>query len=267
MTACTNCGVEGADLFCPRCGERQPGHHDLSIKHFAHDVVHEVGHLDSKLFKTLRELVTRPGFLTAEYFAGRKSRYIPPLRLFLTLFALQFIAFTFYKPAAVFSVESFKKFDSRGALTQLVERRAVKRHMTTEVFEERVDERWHKNLSLLQLVHILGLAVVLKLLHRRRFLVEHLVFSAHVLSFSYIMMLVLVWPIYAVVGFQPGPLQKVVSGITIAILLVYLYFAQRRFYGDGKGKAVVKTVFLWIGRYAFEVLILGGSLAVALLQT
>ncbi|HYM62818.1 MAG TPA: hypothetical protein VEZ11_18175, partial [Thermoanaerobaculia bacterium] len=24
-----------ADVFCARCGERQPGHHDLSVSHFA----------------------------------------------------------------------------------------------------------------------------------------------------------------------------------------------------------------------------------------
>jgi hypothetical protein len=267
MSVCTNCGAEDAGKFCPACGEQQPGHHDLTVGHFAHDVVHELVHLDSKLFKTLRELVVRPGLLTVEYFAGRKSRYIRPLRLFLTLFALQFIAFTFYKPAAIFSVASFQKFDNRGALTKMVEKRATKKQMTVEAYRERVDERWHKNLSLLQFMHIIGVALVLKLLHRRRFLVEHLVFSAHFLSFSYIMMLVLVWPIYAVAGFDPGPLQKVLSGITIAILLVYLYLAQRRFYDDGKGKTVMKTVLAWIGRYVIEVVILGGSLAVALLRT
>jgi hypothetical protein len=87
LTPCTNCGGASSD-YCARCGERQPGHHDLSVAHFAHDVVHEFVHLDSKLFRTLRDIVTKPGFLTEEYFAGRKSRYIPPLRLFLTLFAL-----------------------------------------------------------------------------------------------------------------------------------------------------------------------------------
>src|SRR5882757_9576408 len=109
LIPCTNCGGPSSD-YCVRCGERQPGHHDLSVKHFAHDVVHEFVHLDSKLFRTLRDIVVRPGFLTEEYFAGRKSRYIPPLRLFLTLFALQFLAFTFYQPAAIFTIGSMKKF-------------------------------------------------------------------------------------------------------------------------------------------------------------
>ena len=88
LTKCTNCGADAADIYCARCGEKQPGHHDLGVSHFTHEVFHELAHLDSKLFKTLRDLITKPGFLTQEYFAGRKSRYIAPLRLFLTLFAL-----------------------------------------------------------------------------------------------------------------------------------------------------------------------------------
>jgi len=263
---CTNCGNEQIDVYCARCGEKQPGHHDRTVGHFAHDVVHEMVHLDSKLFTTLRELVVRPGFLTAEYFAGRKKRYIAPLRLFLTLFALQFLAFTVFKPVALYSVSSFKKFDRRGNLTALLEKSAKKRNMPVEQFEERVDERWHKNLSLLQLVNLLGIALVLKLLYWRRYLVEHLVFSAHFLSFSYLATLVISFPIYAIVGFEPGPLQQILSVLHIVILLAYLYFAQRRFYEQTRAKAVLKTALLWGGTYVVTVLILGGSLVAALLR-
>src|SRR6266446_4368442 len=142
LTKCTNCGADAADVYCARCGEKQPGHHDLGVSHFTHEVFHELAHVDSKLFRTLRDLITKPGFLTQEYFAGRKSRYIAPLRLFLTLFALQFLAFTVYTPAAKYSVVSLKRFDKAGALTKLLERRAVKRHLTREEFEQRLDEQF-----------------------------------------------------------------------------------------------------------------------------
>jgi hypothetical protein len=263
---CTNCGAHGADVYCARCGEKQPGHHDLGVSHFAHDVFHELAHVDSKLFKTLRDLITKPGFLTQEYFAGRKSRYIPALRLFLTLFALQFLAFSVYKPAAIYRVASLRRFDATGSLSKLIERKALKDHVTSEEFEQRVDERWHKNYSLLQLLNIVGLALVLKVLHHRRYLVEHLVFATHFLAFSYIAVLIVEWPIYAIAGFQPGPLQKVVSAATIGIQLVYLFFAQRRFYGNSPASTAVKTVLLAVGRWALMVLLLGGSLIAAFMM-
>jgi hypothetical protein len=266
LTKCTNCGADSADVYCARCGERQPGHHDLSVSHFAHDVFHEIAHVDSKLFTTLRDLVTKPGFLTLEYFAGRKSRYIPALRLFLVLFAPQFLAFMVYTPTAIYKVGSLEKFASGEQLGKLIGRAAIKRHLTREIYEDRIDERWHKNYSLLQLFNILGVALVLKVLHYRRYLAEHLVFAAHFLAFSYIVTLVVDWPVYAVAGFQPGPLQRVVSAVTIVILLVYLFLAQRRFYGDTNASTAFKTVLLWGGRAAVNVVLLGGSLIAAILM-
>jgi hypothetical protein len=263
LTTCTNCGSPSADIYCARCGERQPGHHDLGVAHFAHEVFHEIAHVDSKLFTTLGDLITKPGFLTQEHFAGRKSRYFPPLRLFLVLFALQFIAFTVYAPAALYTSASMLKFDNAGALHTLMERKAQRMHITREEFQQRLDERWHKNYSLLQLLNIVGVAVVLQVLYFRRYFVEHLVFAAHYLSFSYMVAILVDWPIYAVVGFQPGLTQKIVSGLTIVISLVYLYMAQSRFYNDAVSTTVIKTVLLWAGRFVITVALMGGSLLAA----
>jgi hypothetical protein len=264
FTTCTNCGASAAQSYCAQCGEKQPGHHDLGVAHFAHEVFHELAHVDSKVFTTLRDLIAKPGFLTQEYFAGRKSRYVPPLRLFLVLFALQFLAYTFYAPAALYKISSLERFDNAGALTRLIEKAALKRHLKREEFESRVDERWHKNYSLLQLLNIAGVALVLKALHPRRYLVEHLVFAAHFLAMSYIVSLCF-WPVWAVNGFHPGIVQKIITGSTIMILLVYLFFAQKRFYQAGSASAAIKTILLWCGRWAVIVLLLGGSLFGAIL--
>jgi hypothetical protein len=264
--ACTNCGDPRVATYCARCGEQQPGHHDLTVGHFLHDLMHELLHLDGKLFRTLKVLVTRPGQLTAEYFAGQKKRSIGPLRLFLTIFTLQFLAFSAYKPAAIYSVSTFRKFDSNGALTKIMDRLAAKRHIDHETFEHDIDIRWQKYVSGLQLVNVIGMALILKLffIRRRRSLVEHLVFASHYLSLSYLFTL-LSWPIYAAMGFAPGPLQKTMTTLHIAIGLVYLFFSLKRYYGETTGKAVIKTALVWFGVYCVSVTIMGGALVAALL--
>ena len=267
LKPCTNCGADAADIYCARCGERQPGHHDLGVAHFAHEVFHEIAHVDSKVFLTLRDLVAKPGFLTQEYFAGRKSRYIPALRLFLVLFALQFLAFTAYAPAALYSVKSMKKFDRFGALHKLLDKKAQRIHVSADELEQRIDERWHKNYSLLQLVNIAALGLVLKVLYHRRYLAEHLVFAAHYLAFSYILSLVFVWPIFAVAGFQPGLTYKLTIAATNIITLIYLFLAQRRFYGDSAASTAFKTVLLMLGgRFGIMIVLMGGSFVAAVLM-
>jgi hypothetical protein len=115
-------------------------------------------------------------------------------------------------------------------------------------------------------MNIAGVAAVLKLLYRRRYFAEHLVFAAHFLAFSYIVTLVIDWPIYALAGFQPGPLQTAVSATTIAIQLIYLFIAQRRFYSSGRVKTAIKTVLLAGGRWALVVVLMGGSLVTAMMM-
>lgn len=260
---CTNCGAEMVDVFCARCGERQPDHHDFAVSHFAHHAWHELFHLDSKLLVTLRLLMTKPGFLTAEYFAGRKLRYIAPLRLFLTFFALQLIAFTAYKPVAIFTTQGLANAGNAAPVEHLMGKIAKAKHMEMELVRERVNEKWQHNLSLIQLLTLVFVAVVLKVLYRKRYYVEHLVFAAHFLTFTYIMSL-LWWPFYAAFGFMQ--VRPVSMFLGTALLLAYFYFGVRRFYHSSRGGAVLKTVIGYFGSMLVQGLIMGLSLIAAILQ-
>jgi len=59
--------------------------HVLTVHDVAHDVVHSALHLDSRVWRTLRTLVLKPGELTNEFILGRRQRYMPPFRLYLVL--------------------------------------------------------------------------------------------------------------------------------------------------------------------------------------
>jgi len=63
---------------------------------FARDALGKYATFDGRLWRTLVPLIARPGFLTREYLAGRRRRYIRPARLFLVsslvLFAVLRIA-------------------------------------------------------------------------------------------------------------------------------------------------------------------------------
>ena len=89
---CLNCGTMVAGRHCPQCGQSGDVH-VLSLREVAGDVTHSLLHLDSRVWRTLRLLVQRPGELTREFIAGRHQLYIPPFRLYLAIsifyFALQ----------------------------------------------------------------------------------------------------------------------------------------------------------------------------------
>jgi Protein of unknown function (DUF3667) len=84
VVRCDNCGAAVTDKYCGSCGQRlEPRVH--SLRHFAQVALEDLTHADSRLWRTLAALMYQPGFLTREFFAGRRARYLPPVRLYLVL--------------------------------------------------------------------------------------------------------------------------------------------------------------------------------------
>jgi hypothetical protein len=86
---CLNCGTVIEGRHCAQCGQAADAH-VLSIREVMDDVTHSLLHLDSRVWRTLRLLVRRPGELTREFVAGRRQSYIPPFRLYLAISILYF---------------------------------------------------------------------------------------------------------------------------------------------------------------------------------
>ncbi|WP_344758246.1 DUF3667 domain-containing protein [Luteimonas lutimaris] len=86
---CGNCGSPLLGEYCYACGQSVSG----LVRHFSSivgDFTDTVLNWDSRLPRTLWPLLVRPGFLTREYFSGRRVRYVSPVRLFVTLAVITF---------------------------------------------------------------------------------------------------------------------------------------------------------------------------------
>ena len=90
---CLNCGTLLAPeaKFCHACGQ-DTANHPPSLFEFVHEFITHYVALEGTLWRSLKGLAFRPGFLTVEYLAGRKMRYVLPLRLLLTLGFIFFLA-------------------------------------------------------------------------------------------------------------------------------------------------------------------------------
>lgn len=89
---CANCGAAMQGEFCHECG--QSIHSVLKpMHHMVEETIETVLHIDGRIVHTLPPLLLKPGFLTLEYFAGRRVRYIAPFRLMFVLCLLSFFVF------------------------------------------------------------------------------------------------------------------------------------------------------------------------------
>ena len=90
FTHCEDCGAELHGRYCSNCGQVAVDYH-RSFRHVVADVAESFLNWDSKFTKTLLLLVIYPGWLTNQFVAGRRTRYLHPLRLYLLVSIVFFL--------------------------------------------------------------------------------------------------------------------------------------------------------------------------------
>jgi hypothetical protein len=86
---CLNCGASLEGAFCSSCGQRAVPV-DPTVSEIAGDAWQELSGYDGRVAATFRALM-HPGQLTREYLLGRRARYLPPVRLYLTVSVIYFV--------------------------------------------------------------------------------------------------------------------------------------------------------------------------------
>lgn len=93
---CLNCNAVVEDRYCSICGQENLEPQETAghlIGHFFNDITH----FDGKFFSSLKYLLTKPGFLSAEYVAGRRASYLNPVRMYVFTSFIFFLIFFSFK--------------------------------------------------------------------------------------------------------------------------------------------------------------------------
>ena len=192
--SCANCGATLHGPFCAQCGEKRVDRADYSIKVVAQDVVQELSPVDSKIFRTLRALLTKPGLLSQSYFEHGRSRYTKPLTLFIVLN----VAFFFVQPHTGLLQYSYNQFTNSAYPGGAARHAMVVSKLGGTSDEKAYESRFNLQLQqqkksmLIFCVPLLALVMLVLYAGSGRYYAEHLVFSIHVYAFLLIFMGILV---------------------------------------------------------------------------
>lgn len=102
---CLNCGHLVEEKFCPNCGQentenRKPFHYLFT--HFIEDFTH----YDGQFWGTIINLLFKPGKLTETYIAGKRQRFVPPVKLYIFISFITFFLFAIFPPYKVYDGKS-----------------------------------------------------------------------------------------------------------------------------------------------------------------
>ena len=87
---CTSCGTEYQGNYCPRCGQ------SASIGRFSFKKATLLfldvwGMGNRSMFRSLRDLMLRPGYMIRDYLSGMQSAYFPPFKMFFVFVAISLL--------------------------------------------------------------------------------------------------------------------------------------------------------------------------------
>jgi hypothetical protein len=247
---CASCGNAVAGGYCSRCGEEVLDPGKLTLRYFlSHTVVHEVLNLDGKIWRTLRLLLFRPGFLALEYAAGRRRAYVNPVRVLLVAIIVYVLAqggsgFTLgsgglklsIAPAPVSPERSISGTFFQTDRFGILERMFVKRFGSPESASNELRSRFNRMLNVFSTplsftaVFLVALTLYACFHRRRSLLVEHVVFAMHYYSFALLTLLLVMLAFRLNAGRLSMTVMLAVLPLVMIWQIVYLARAIRRFY-------------------------------------
>ena len=203
---CKNCNSELVGLYCSECGQKNI--ESFTFSKLVKDFFDNIFSLDSRLFQTLKFLIIRPGFLTNEYWLGKRITYLPPFRLYLLTSILFFI------------------------IPRIP-------HVASNAHRE------EDFLSLLQtgfFVLMPCMALILLILYRKNNLLyfHHFITTLHFHSFMFFMFAINNILLYFFFGNE----ISIVNNIFVLIILIYLFFMLKNIYIESLTKVVIKFAIL-----------------------
>ncbi len=223
-----------------------------SAREFLHEFVAHYVALEGKLWRTLALLLFRPGALSNEYLAGRRVRYVEPLRVYLTFSILFFAILKFSSSDVFLTVHDQQAQVSAHAprptpenqtstmqVSMLGQTPTLPRQWqdftqlpTAEKQKLVVDSFFHyAPYAMFCLMPLFALFLKILYLGSGRRYGEHFLFALHTNAFAFITM--------ALMLLIPVDLVRLVLG---AWLLTYLPWAMWRVYPCGK----LATVCRWL---------------------
>ena len=84
---CMNCHEHYIGRFCPRCGQAATTSR-FSMKVAAENFAEAYGMGERGMFRTIRDLLLRPGYMILDYLRGMRVSYFAPFKMFFLLFAI-----------------------------------------------------------------------------------------------------------------------------------------------------------------------------------
>jgi hypothetical protein len=271
LKECQNCGYRDRGNFCSNCGQSF-----AALNRPLKDIMAEVGdivNLDSRIIRSIFPFLFKPGFLTREYLAGKRKKYMSPFRLYLLMSLLFFflaqstskkiteagdnwlqikedttdavirddsLAIELLKNDSIFMAD-IDSTSTNKSIRKAKRRKRLREGAIDALTNKTIFlQNFYRTISYVLFLLMPVFALLLKLLYVRRrvFYIEHLMFSINMHSFMLL--------VFSMMIILSQILKENSEFIAFMFILVPVYFTagMKRFYQQALWKIILKEMIL-----------------------
>lgn len=181
---CQNCGSNLIGKYCHNCGQKSSAAFDRSLKYILEHFAEELFVWDSRFWRTVKYLFTRPGYLTHEYISGRIQKYSSPLKLFLfTSFVLFFIMIK--ADPDQYNALVNENISEDDIIRDFILEQKSESGEPEELYISNFNDQLNDNVTLyiLSIMFLFSLVLSLVYFSKKIYFSEHIVFTLHFFTF------------------------------------------------------------------------------------
>jgi hypothetical protein len=263
MPNCANCDRALDGRYCSACGQKAVNIH-RPLWDLISQGIEEMLSVDTRLIRTLRPLLFKPGLVTREYLSGHRVVHVPPLKAYL-ISALVFFGLFAALPSRA-EIDVFARGEERPSGGSRMQFELPAHVAINDAKYQQLLARAKANPkgfanavgSAIPRAFFLFLPIfagLLELFYRRAgYYVDHLVFSLYYHAFVFAVSSALFLMSYTS-GVLPQVVRAAIGFALLGWLLVYLPIALRRVYGGSRwitsfklvGLGVTYLLVFWVG--------------------
>lgn len=244
---CKSCGKEFSGNYCNQCGEKVINQKDRTIKYFFGELLNAFTFADNKLWRTLRIILKKPGFLSKEFVDGRRKPYMKPVSIFFLANLIYFLfplINTFTTPLEIQQTS----FNYSPLVVEWVENVTATKNVSFEEYKAVYNTKTTELSKLLLVVFAYMLTILFWPIHlgsKRKYFADHIAISLEVMTF----ILLVVIQLFGLIAIVFSQLDLIHLGTNLystafacIALSYFFYFSERHFYNFGPIRAIANTV-------------------------
>ncbi len=262
---CPNCQHKFKKEFdyCPHCGQANRDL-NLNFRFVFSEFLSANFNLDSEILLTLKLLLLKPGMLSREFLAGKRTKYISPIRLYLLISLVYFFILSVKQPSSdivkigadaevtdsiaaknkktddfIAENNELEESDSLTGLEKFIVKKL--KMLDTKEGNKAFWQSLRKTISTgMFLLMPLTALILMVLFYKGSYYFEHLIFVIHLQSVLFIISIL--YNLITWIGDIPGILIP-----EFMLMTFIIFYWIKNFYNLKTGKAIWKTIlFLFL---------------------